>query len=149
MPAKKAVPSGPVQPKQHFFTPRSQVPPAVEQVVVKPVVVVPPPKPRFEPRPRLLFNADTDVAYAEIIDGVAICLETGQEMFEVHGRQEEEVAVVHQSRRLDFSPPTARYPGELVSQDLIDAGVLTENDFRDGSPSLTSAQFFALRTANA
>ena len=145
MPAKKAAPlPGRVVPKKHFFTPRSEVPEGEREVVqvekVKPPVVEEM-KPRFQPRPRYLIDADTDVAYAEIVDGVAICLETGQEMFEVHSSRGDDESVVPMKRKFNFTSPTSRQSCTIVSQDLIDAGVLTEGHFIAGEAGLSRAQY--------
>ena len=146
MPAKKkavAAPGKPPLPKRHFFTPRSQVPEGETEEI--PVLKIPPPvleevKPRFQPRPRYLMDPDTDVAYAEIVDGMAVCLETGQDMFEVHSHHDDYVAPAP-TRKLSFAPPTSRLACTIVSQDLIDAGVLTESDFIAGEAGLTRAQY--------
>ena len=149
MPAKRkpAAPSKPPLPRKHFFTPRSQVPEG-EAEETMPVLKIPPPmleevKPRFQPRPRYLLDPDTDVAYAEIVDGVAVCLETGQDMFEVHSHDRDEYAAAAPAptRKLSFAPPTSRQACTIVSQDLIDAGVLTEGDFIVGAAGLTRAQY--------
>jgi hypothetical protein len=147
MPAKRkatADPGKPPLPKRHFFTPRSQVPEGETEEI--PVLKIPPPvlvevKPRFQPRPRYLLDPDTDVAYAEIVDGVAVCLETGQDMFEVHSHDRDDYVAPAPTRKLSFAPPTSRLPGTIVSQDLIDAGVLTEGDFIAGAAGLTRTQY--------
>jgi hypothetical protein len=143
MPPKKAIAAPPpaVVPKKHFFTPRSQV---TAEVVSEPVVKAAEElrPPRYTPRPRYLIDPDTELAYAEIINGVAVCLETGQDMFEVRSaeREEEDAPIV---RRYDFKPPASRHPLDIVSQDLIDEGVLTEGHFRAGEAGLSRAQYVA------
>ena len=135
MPPKKAIAAPPSVPKKHFFTPRSQI-----EVVSEPAVKAAeePRPPRYTPRPRYLVDPDTDLSYAEIINGVAVCLETGQDMFEVRSFEREDAPMV---RRYDFKPPASRHPLDIVSQDLIDEGVLTEGHFRAGDAGLLGAQY--------
>jgi hypothetical protein len=102
------------------------------------------------PPPRLLVDRDTEVAYAEVVDGVAVCLETGVELFEVHrgdAAATDGIAPRYGARRFDFSPPPTIGPHpkwrDIRSQDLLDAGVLTEDDFMHGTAGLTVAQYEA------
>ena len=146
MPPKKATAPLPPPITQHFALTTSK----------KQRVAVPPPpsavaRPVYNRTPtRLLVDRDTEVAYAEVVDGVAVCLETGVELFEVGGRRGDDDyggASVGSKRALDFSPPSTIDPHpkwrDVRSQDLLDAGVLTEDDFLQGKAGLTVAQYEA------
>lgn len=134
------MPAPPTVAKKHFFTPRSEAP------VMAPIAAVVAEKPRvYQPRRRFLVDENTDVAYAEVIDGMAVCMDTGVDLFEVHRRQDDEYTVEDAGPlfRFNYSAPSSRHPCDptIVSQDLIDAGVLTEGSFREGKAGLSRAEY--------
>ena len=144
MPPKKAS-TAPLPPPitQHFALTTSK-----KQRVAAPPAVVRPVTNRTPTR--LLVDRDTEVAYAEVVNGVAVCLETGVDLFEVGRRGGDDDyggASMGSRRALDFSPPQTLDPHpkwrDVRSQDLLDAGVLTENDFLQGKAGLTVAQYEA------
>ncbi len=128
MPKKKAVPVAPVLTKDSFFLSKRTV---VESKKPAHPVEAPasaPPKKR-----RFLFEQGTGMAYAEVLDNAAVCLETGQELFRFGGGAD---AGGYQQcagfqRRFDFSPPTGnRHPNDRIvdALNLVKAGILTEED---------------------
>jgi len=154
MPPKKAA-AAPL-PAHHTIT--KHFAPAAAPSKKKTIIAMPPPIAPVHDRrttttaapPRLLVDRDTEVAYAEVVDGVAVCLETGVELFEVRRGEAaatDSIAPRYGARRFDFSPPPTIGPHpkwrDIRSQDLLDAGVLTEDDFMHGTAGLTVAQYEA------
>ena len=102
--------------------------------------------PRFTPRRSFLYNKLTEEPYAEWIGDEAVCLETGEVLFvSKRGEDEEEGfgSFVDSSdpfvKRFDYTPPAQKHPKDpsISSQDLIDQGILTIEDFRRGNAALS------------
>jgi hypothetical protein len=147
MPPKKTgplVPLIPPPPKSLFFKPGA----AGKAVVVAPA------KPagnsfftrkQFTPRRSFLYDQFTDEPYAEWIGNQAVCLETGEVLFESNrGSWDDGFSGKPSANvKFDFSPPEQKHPKDpsIASQDLIDAGILTLEDFRNGNAGLTAEAF--------
>ena len=130
MPPKRAAPTDALDPlsKQSFFIPNRGGEKRVKKAEeVKPVEAKDEP-----PRRHFLYNKVTGEAYAEWIDGVAYCLETGREIFKSrHSLAEGE-------RKFDFSP-TTHHPNDptIYTLDLIKAGFIDII----ACPALTQRQY--------
>ena len=77
-----------------------------------------------------------------------MCLETGEVLFESkRGGGFEDMSYCDfgpsGAIKFDFSPPKHKHPKDpsIASQDLIDAGILTLEDFRNGNAGLTAEAF--------
>jgi hypothetical protein len=128
MPPKKAAPA-PKQifSKESFFQPKrtlqdiKKAPEDPKQEIIKPVDV----RPR-----RFLFEKDTGVAYAEVVDGTAVSLDTGEVLFRFGGSAREEYPQQGGFiRQHDFSPPMGtRHPDDPFVDvlNLVKAGILTD-----------------------
>ena len=133
---KKVIPSSappPPPPKKSFFIPGAAVSQSAAQSFVR--------KPPFIPRRSFLYDQFTDEPYAEWIGNEAVCLDTGEVLFESKrgsGFDNEQLGE-RAAAQFDFSPPTQKHPKDpsIVSQDLIDAGILTTEDFKNGSAGLS------------
>ena len=95
---------------------------------------------------RFVYDEDTGEPYAEWIDGEAICLETGEVLFQSRARREEDNANVFPEKlmeinKFDFAIPApgSRHPLDpaICSQDLIDTGVLSIDHFRAGAAGIS------------
>ena len=157
MPPKKRPPPEPknIPPKETFFAPKSSS-----------VVVHAPktannnkPTPAFaeqqhyhrqpmmiKPR-RFVYDEDTGEPYAEWINGEAVCLQTGDVLFESRSLRfdaDHDAAFMQQQQPLqkfDFTVPNkgTRHPLDptIFSQSLIDSNVISLNDLRDGKAGIT------------
>ena len=130
--AAAALPPAPAPPKSTFFEPGFRKPCA-------PTVAEPEPAPfvRFAQRRSFVYDKYTGEPYAEWIEGRAVCLETSEVLFESNRPwQNGSSATVD----CDFSPPKQLHPKDpsIATQDLIDAGILTVEDFRKGTTALTA-----------
>ena len=143
MPPKKASAAPPPPPKGSFFKQgkaASSAPPAAPPAG-NPFFT----RKQFTPRRSFLYDQFTDEPYAEWIGNQAVCLETGEVLFESkRGSAWDDSArssVV--AAKFDFSPPKHTHPKDpsIASQDLIDAGILTLDDFRNGRAGLTVEAF--------
>ena len=102
-------------------------------------------KPQFQPRRNFLYDKITNEPYAEWIGNKAVCLETGEVLFESkkgHG-EFENGGFQRGNVKFDFSPPAHMHPKDpsISSQDLIDKGILTLEDFRVGKAGLSVEAF--------
>lgn len=101
----------------------------------------------FVPRRSFLYDRFTEEPYAEWIGNEAVCLETGEVLF-VSRRGEDEFSFgepyynyqsAPETVKFDFTPPTHKHPKDpsISSQDLIDKGILTLDDFLTGNAALS------------
>ena len=129
MPPKKAAPAPKQIPtKESFFqTKRTMVEIKKVEVEAKQATAKPT---NVRPR-RFLFEKDTDVAYAEVVDGAAISLDTGEVLFRFGGAREEYPQQGGFTRPFDFSPPDGkRHPNDPAIDvlNLVKAGILMDED---------------------
>ena len=141
MPPKKAAPQPalPPPPKSSFFTPGSgRQKGSVQASGIKPQQSSFFRKPQFAPRRSFLYDKYTDEPYAEWIGNEAVCLETGEVLF-VSKRGDDFGFDQRPAVKFDFSPPAHKHPKDpsISSQDLIDKGILTLEDFRTGKAGLS------------
>ena len=142
MPPKKAAPQPtlPPPPKSSFFRPGAHKYAETPQPTAAPLDSSSK-RPRFAPRRSFLYNKDTGEPYAEWICNEAVCLETGEVLFvSKRGDDFGFGGSFNQDARFDFSPPTQAHPKDhsIASQDLIDKGLLTLDDFRAGKAGLSA-----------
>ena len=130
MPQKKKKPSAPPPPlptKASFFLPKreySDDKPAVAESA--PVAV----RPRFQ---RLLYDRETGMPYAEVINNVAMCLFSGEELFRFQSavKDDEDHHTQAFSNGFDFTPPKGkRHPDDrsVDVKGLVDAGIMSNDD---------------------
>ena len=145
MPPKKAAPQPKAPPpKSSFFlsgNSKKDVKPTIGQSNFTR-------RPQFTPRRSFLYDQYTDEPYAEWIGNEAVCLETGEVLFESkRGGGFEDMSYCDFGSsgaiKFDFSPPKHKHPKDpsIASQDLIDAGILTLEDFRNGNAGLAAEAF--------
>jgi hypothetical protein len=143
MPPKKAgaVPPPPPPPKGSFFK-QGGSGKAISSAAAKPVANPFFTRKQFAPRRNFLYDKFTDEPYAEWIENQAVCLETGEVLFESRSGTWDN-ARSSAAAKFDFSPPKHKHPKDpsIASQDLIDAGVLTLDDFKNGRAGLTEEAF--------
>ena len=147
MPPKKAGPVPPPPPPKSLFF-KAGGGKAVVSAPVKPAAKPFFTRKQFTPRRSFLYDQFTDEPYAEWIGNQAVCLETGEVLFESK-RGSWDDGFAHFSGKsstnvkFDFSPPRHKHPKDpsIASQDLIDAGILTLDDFRNGKAGLTVEAF--------
>jgi hypothetical protein len=132
-----AILPAPAPPKSTFFEPGFRKP-GVPTVQAEPFPTHSP----FVQRRSFLYDRHTGEPYAEWIGGQAVCLETSEVLFESnrswHNGGGEAV-------KFDFTPPKQRHPKDpsIDTQDLIDAGILTLEDFGKGVAVALSAEAHA------
>ena len=144
MPPKKAgPPNAPPPPKSAFFQGGSS-----SKKDVKPVVATMMWTPRYTPRRNFLYDQYTDEPYAEWIGNEAVCLETGEVLFESKRGDEFDGMSCSDfgpraTVKFDFSPPKHKHPKDpsIATQDLLDAGILTLEDFRNGKAGLSAEAY--------
>ena len=148
---KKKIPVTPViaPPKETFFNPgfrkpaKPQPPPPVAPFTRQPYV----------PRRNFVYDKLTEEPYAEWVGNQALCLETGEVLFESKGRDDDDFFTAPMAPSFDFSPPKLNHPKDptIATQDLIDAGVLTLDDFKKGNSALSVEQYaaYVLKVRNA
>ena len=138
MPPKKAAPQPalPPPPKSSFFKPGAQQTPSVVKTSAASSSSFS--RPQFAPRRSFLYDKHTDEPYAEWIGNEAVCLETGEVLF-VSKRGDDFGFEQRQAVKFDFSPPLHKHPKDpsITTQDLIDKGILTLDDFRAGKAGLS------------
>ena len=88
-------------------------------------------------RPRILYEQGTGMAYAQVVNNVAVCLETGDELFRFRDRVDEDegYAVVVAAPRFDFTPPSGkRHPNDRSVDvlGLVNAGLMSNEDIASG-----------------
>ena len=136
MPPKKASPApAPPPPKNTFFKPGFR----------KAAVILPAPtafpRQQFAPRRSFLYNKDTGDAYAEWMGNEAVCLETGEVLFESKGSVDygSSSSGGFSPAKFDFTPPKQRHPKDpsITTQDLLDADIITLEDFKNGRSALS------------
>jgi hypothetical protein len=131
MPPKRAAPADALAPlsKQSFFLPNRGGEKRVKVQETKPAEQKS--DDNFRPKQHFLYNKVTGEAYAEWVDGVAYCLETGREIFRSRHYAEEE-------RKYDFSPPT-HHPNDptIYTLDLVNEGFIDIVN----APNLTQKQY--------
>ena len=146
-PPKKAtaLPVAPAPPKSTFF----------KKGFRKPAAVIPPaPVPTFTrqpfvPRRSFLYDKHTEEPYAEWMGNEAVCLETGEVLFESKGRGgEDEFSFgggggVSEPIKFDYTPPKQRHPKDpsIDTLDLISAGIITLEDFKIGKSALSAEAY--------
>jgi uncharacterized protein YacL (UPF0231 family) len=128
--------------KNHFFLPREQqefedpskmtpVNAAIPQVIM----------PQREIKRHFLFNNLTGEAYAEWINNEAVCLETGMVLFRSRNKTNEDMEMYEEGnwRKYDFRVPDFRRVDDptIYTEDLIQDGVITVEDFRMNGAALT------------
>lgn len=102
------------------------------------------------PRRSFLYDKFTEEPYAEWIGNEAVCLETGEVLFESKRRggewgdddDDDDLAFSggHSAPpKYDFTPPAHKHPKDpsISSQDLIDKGILSLDDFLTGNAGLS------------
>ena len=105
--------------------------------------------PSLFPRRSFLYDKHTEEPYAEWIGNEAVCLETGEVLFvSKRGNEEEDDDGTFGSTtttyfKHDFTPPAHKHPKDpsIASQDLIDKGILTLDDFLTGNAGLTAEAY--------
>jgi hypothetical protein len=139
---KKVILTAPpsLPPKNSFFVPGSVL---VSSPATVPSFVR---KQPFVPRRHFLYDQYTDEPYAEWIGNEAVCLDTGEVLFESKrggGFDEERFGQQAAAVQFDFSPPMHKHPKDpsISSQDLINAGILTIEDFKNGTAGLSLEAF--------
>jgi hypothetical protein len=138
-PKKKANPITPpalAPPKETFFKPgfrKAADPPAP----AAPSFTRQP----FVPRRSFLYNKETGEPYAEWVGNEALCLDTGEVIFESSG--EGYLSRVPAAVSFDFTPPKHKNPKDpsIGTQDLIDTGVISFDDFRKGNSALSVEKY--------
>ncbi len=81
-------------------------------------------------RQRLLYDKETGMPYAEIINNAAMCLNTGEELFRFKDRIADAQPAAFESR-FDFTPPGGKkHPFERTVDvsALVEAGILSNAD---------------------
>ena len=154
MPPKRkkqaVIPPTPKDPslKKNFFTPRSTTHASAQREEEKPPTLQQQKKPHqlFTRPRRFVYDEDTGEPYAEWIDGEAICLETGEVLFQSRTRidRDDELSSAFQQQRVDkfdFAVPTdgSRHPLDpaICSQYIIDTGVISIDHFRTGDAGIS------------
>jgi hypothetical protein len=144
MPPKKASAAPPPPPpKDSFFKPgkaASSAPPAAPPAG-NPFFT----RKQFTPRRSFLYDQFTEEPYAEWIGNQAVCLETGEVLFESKrgSAWDDRSSSSVVATKFDFAPPKHTHPKDpsIASQDLIDAGILSLDDFKNGRAGLTAEAF--------
>ena len=151
MPPKKAAPApaAPPPPKSAFFKQGGHKTTAAP-ASAKAQNTFFPRKPQFQPRRSFLYDKYTDEPYAEWIGNEAVCLETGEVLF-VSKRGEDDdwgsegggFVFPQKMVKFDYTPPVQKHPKDpsISSQDLIDKGILTLEDFSCGRAGLSVEAF--------
>jgi len=91
---------------------------------------------QFEPQRRYVYDKTTGEAYAEWINGVAVCIHTGQELFRSRGYQRDEISFCAgeggKVEPFDYSVPKQRHPNDysISTDDMIASGFLTLDAFK-------------------
>jgi hypothetical protein len=87
---------------------------------------------KFEPQRRFVYDKVTGVEYAEWINGVAYCLNTGEELFRSRNATGEEASSSGQDKPFDFSVPKQRHPNDysIDTNDILASGFLSLSDFK-------------------
>lgn len=134
MPPKKAAPVVKQIPTKQSFFEKKRVMQEVKSV--DPVQDEKKPVPQG-PKRRFLYAQGTGVAYAEVVGDVAICMETGLEMFRFGSRDENDFNFESTGvqRRFNFAPPTGkRHPDDKFIDvlGLVKAGILSDFDVASG-----------------
>lgn len=103
------------------------------------------------PRRSFLYDKHTEEPYAEWIGNEAVCLETGEVLFvskRENNEEEDDDGTFGSTTtttyfKHDFTPPAHKHPKDpsIVSQDLIDKGILTLDDFLTGNAGLTAEAY--------
>jgi len=119
MPQKKKKPSAPIAlpTKSSFFEAKREY---REITAAKTAPVA-------QPRQRLLYDKETGMPYAEVIDNAAVCLDTGQELFRFKERGDQQTVV----NGFDFTPPSGKkhpYERSVDVRALVAAGILSNED---------------------
>ena len=142
---KKKIPVTPViaPPKETFFKPGFRKPAKPPPPPAAPVTFTRQP---YVPRRSFVYDKLTEEPYAEWVGNQALCLETGEVLFESKGRDDDDLFTgAPMVFSFDFSPPKLNHPKDptIATQDLIDAGVLTLDDFKKGNSALSVEQYAA------
>jgi hypothetical protein len=105
----------------------------------------PPPR---EQRRFFIYNKETGEPYAEWINNVAICLETGEELFKSRSYYEDQD---NQQRYMDYSVPTYYREDDptIYTADLIGTGIITKQDLVVGNGALTKEKYTAWRASRS
>jgi hypothetical protein len=127
--------------KDSFFIPNRGPNGGKVSIPVAPVVPVPQygsnnNRFQFPPQKRFVYEQGTGIAYAEWIDGVAVCVHTGQELFRSRGfaapldesyGSESGVMQPH-----DYSVPKQQHPNDfsISTDDMLASGFITLEDFK-------------------
>ena len=96
-----------------------------------------------EQRRHFLYHKDTGEAYAEWVGNVAVCLETGDELFTSRRGQAEDDC--EEWVRFDYSVPVFRREDDptIYTDDLLRNQILTVADFFENGAVLSKAKFEA------
>jgi hypothetical protein len=93
-------------------------------------------QPCYTQQRRFVYDKSTGEAYAEWIDGVAVCVHTGQELFRSRslrgGGDDDFVGSTAPASSFDFSVPKQRHPNDfsISTEDVVASGFLTLADFK-------------------
>ena len=88
----------------------------------------------FHKPPPLLYDSGSGLAYAEVVDGRAFCLDSGAELFKFKNRDDDDDAAtvcIVPSKALDFTPPAGkRHPDDrwVDVAGLVEFGLLSDED---------------------
>ena len=90
---------------------------------------------QFTPQRRFVYEQGTGIAYAEWIDGVAVCVHTGQELFRSRGAVDESFACGSGGGSMqphDYSVPKQRHPNDysVSTDEMLASGFITLEDFK-------------------
>ena len=127
MPKKKPPPAPLTLPtKASFFSPKREFSDVPKAEVAAPPAIAP-------MRQRLLYDKETGLPSAEVINNAAVCLATGEELFRFKDRKEEGFNDFQPAfaARFDFAPPGGKkHPGERSVDvlELVKAGILSNDD---------------------
>jgi hypothetical protein len=91
---------------------------------------------QFQPQRRFVYDKLTGEAYAEWMNGVAVCIHTGQELFRSRRIENSEAedgggeGFVQQP--FDYSVPKQRHPNDysIITDEILASGFITLDDFK-------------------
>ena len=89
----------------------------------------------YAPQRRFVYDKGTGEADAEWIDGVAVCIHTGQELFRSRGFQQGDGlcgSCAPSTGPFDYSVPKQRHPNDfsISTDDIVASGFLTLDAFK-------------------
>ena len=138
-----------IPPKKSFFIPKSNE--DAKKKITKPEEIKNTPlvveqKQPIKPR-RFVYDEDTGEPYAEWINGEAVCLETGDVLFESRSSrfdEDHDAAMLQQQQpqiKFDYAVPNKGgwHPLDptITTQSLIDSNIISLLELRDGKAGIT------------